>query len=140
MGLLHDGHASPPRIRHPMKVALLGPWPAASAGAAGGVEAVVSTLARGLADVPGVDVHVLALGPRVQTTQQGSLTVHELGMQRAFRNLTLSILDRRRLVHAVRALRPDVVHAHGLPDYGYAAVNAGFPSLVTVHGVAADEA
>lgn len=42
-------------------------------------------------------------------------------------------LERRFLVEAIRAARPDVVHAHWLYEFAWAAQDAGFPHVLTAH-------
>jgi glycosyltransferase involved in cell wall biosynthesis len=123
-----------------MTVGMLGPWPEASGPLGGGVEAVVATLAQSLAATPNVSVHVVTLGHPARTWSEGALTISQVGLQRALRNVTFSAPDRLRLARAAWRLRPDIVHAHGLPDYGYAATRLGVPHVVSVHGVPADEA
>lgn len=42
-------------------------------------------------------------------------------------------LERRFLVDAIRAAQPDVVHAHWLYEFAWAAQDSGFPHVVTAH-------
>lgn len=42
-------------------------------------------------------------------------------------------LERRFLVEAIRAAEPDVVHAHWLYEFAWAAQDAGFPHVLTAH-------
>lgn len=42
-------------------------------------------------------------------------------------------LERRFLVEAIRAEKPDVVHAHWLYEFAWAAQDAGFPHVLTAH-------
>lgn len=42
-------------------------------------------------------------------------------------------LERRFLVQAIRAAQPDVVHAHWLYEFAWAAQDAGFPHVLTAH-------
>ncbi|MFZ2616654.1 MAG: hypothetical protein WA077_11730, partial [Anaerolineae bacterium] len=65
----------------PCRVAMLGQYPADPTRIVGGVEAVVVTLARELASLPGMEIHVLSGSPTVsQITQEqhGRVTVHRV--------------------------------------------------------------
>lgn len=42
-------------------------------------------------------------------------------------------LERRFLVAAIRAAQPDIVHAHWLYEFAWAAQDAGFPHVLTAH-------
>ena len=53
-----------------------------------------------------------------------------------FRSATFFELDRRRLASRARALRPDLVHAHGTEDaYGLSAQSTGLPYVITAQGL-----
>lgn len=43
------------------------------------------------------------------------------------------LLERRFLVEAIRETKPDVVHAHWLYEFAWAAQDAGFPHVLTAH-------
>ncbi len=122
-----------------LRVALLGPWPSASGVAAGGVEAVTYTIATVLARRLDMDVHVVTWAATAGVDRTGEMTVHRVPVQRSLRNLTMGYFDRRRMERVVRDLRPGIVHAHGLTDYGLVGTASAAPCIVAVHGVAADE-
>lgn len=126
----------------PCRVALLGLYPADPTRIVGGVEAVVATLAHELAALPDMEVHVLSGSPAVaQITreQHGQVTVHRVPEKRLGR-LFLLRTDWWWLRRAIRAVAPDVVHAHGSGAYVDAALSSRLPAVVTVHGVVAQEA
>ena len=62
--------------------------------------------------------------------------VHFLAAPMRFRSATLFYFDARRVTARVRALRPDLAHAHGTEDcYALAAVRSKLPCIVTFQGV-----
>jgi glycosyltransferase involved in cell wall biosynthesis len=124
-----------------MRVLLFGPYPLPSQTLVGGATAVVQMLARGLARRPGQEVFVAAAQPGIASglENDGPLTIHRLPVMR-FRRLRWQSDTRRALVAVASAVQPDVIHAHGVNFYGAAALDAPYPSLVTVHGVIKREA
>ena len=126
----------------PCRVAMLGQYPADPTRIVGGVEAVVGTLARELASLPGMEIHVLSGSPAVsQITreQYGRVTVHRVPEMRLGR-LFLLRTDWWWLRRAIRSVAPDVVHAHSAGANVDAALSSGLPAVVTIHGVVAQEA
>lgn len=121
-----------------MKVAIVGLYPRDPARLRGGVEAVTLQLSRGLAATPGLDVHVVVSEagrpPGVERPEPG-ITVHSLGGTARFGNLLFALPDRRRIARALRALAPDVVHAHGAHRESLGALESGLPTVVTIHGI-----
>ena len=69
--------------------------------------------------------------------QFGDVVLHFMAMprQRLVPNLMTSVGRVRRML---RAIRPDLVHAH-VAQYAYAAATAGYPTIYTIHGVLARE-
>lgn len=49
-------------------------------------------------------------------------------------------MERREIRRELQRLGPDVVHVQGTDMYGVAGLRSGFPSVVTVHGIAQNEA
>ncbi len=121
-----------------MRVAIVGLYPRDPARLRGGVEAVTLQLSRGLARIPDVDVHVLVSEagrpPGVERPEPG-ITVHSLGGAARFGNLLFALPDRRRIARALRALAPDIVHAHGAHRESLGALESGLPTVVTIHGI-----
>lgn len=124
-----------------MRILLFGPYPLPGQTLVGGATAVVQMLARGLAKRPGLEVFVAAAQPGIAPGQEndGPVTVHRLPVTR-FRRLRWQRDMRRALVGVAAVVQPDVIHAHGVNFYGAAALDAPYPSLVTVHGVIKREA
>lgn len=102
----------------------------------GGVWAVGYNLARLLGQFPDLEVHVVHCDARLEadhTVERDGATVHYLAVRR--RPWRLSIQGAvRRMTAFLRELRPHVANAHAA-QYAYAAVQAGVPTVYTVHGV-----
>jgi glycosyltransferase involved in cell wall biosynthesis len=121
-----------------MKVAVLGLFPDDPARIVGGVEAATLRLCEGLHRVPGVDVHTIVSVPGRAVGLKSlapNWTVHSIGTFDHFGNVLLALPDRMRMVRALRALRPDIVHAHSTDRHALGALDSGFPTVVTIHGV-----
>jgi glycosyltransferase involved in cell wall biosynthesis len=131
-----------------MKVALLGPCPAAigperpDGPLAGGVDAVVLALARGLAGRPGVELSVVTAlpglsGPEVRVGD--GFTLHCVPRTRGGR-----LTGQRQVVDAlagqIAQLAPDIVHAHSAGIYAGGALRSGLPAVITLHGIIHREA
>lgn len=121
-----------------MRVAMLGSFPLDPEKIPGGVEAVIRNLAMAMAKHDDIDLHLFVSCPAVTqaaTKTYSGFTIHYLPGQRRLGVLSSHFLDRRRLCQALRAFKPDIVHAHGTGGYVAAAQDSGFPSVVTVHGI-----
>ena len=123
-----------------MRIALIAPYPSDPARIPGGVSMVAYNLVQGLRRYPDLELHVLHCHNSIaadRLERDGNVTVHLMALprQRLIPNLTASV---RRMRRALRALRPDVIHAH-VGQYAYAAVRAGYPTIYTIHGVLARE-
>ena len=110
---------------------------------AGGAETIVATLARGLAE-RGWEIAVLAAFPTPDPLDLGSLTtLHATSWRSSQRRRVLNHVGdlvasaAPRLLEAVRAARPDVVHTHNLPGFSTsvwgAAADAGARVVHTLH-------
>ncbi len=121
-----------------MKIALVGIYPEDEDRLHGGVEAVTLRLSQGLAEMNGVEVHVIVCDPfRAvgRSRPAPDLYVHSIGGSRRFGNLMFGIPDRRRIARALREIGPDVVHAHSADRFALGAIESGFPTVVTIHGI-----
>ncbi len=126
-----------------MRVAMLGNFPLDPERVPGGVEAVIRNLTVAMAPIDDVDLHLLVCSNEVTqltTKEYAGFTIHYIPAQKRLGTLSHHILDRRRLVRLLRDLKPDIVHAHGSEGYVAAAQDAGFPYVVTVHGIRFREA
>src|SRR5205807_195159 len=69
------------------------------------------------------------------TTINGT-PVHFMAAPNRFRATTLFYLDARSIARKILALKPDLVHAHGVEDaYGLAAQRTGLPYILTAQGL-----
>ena len=132
-----------------MRVALVGPYPALSsdspggdgglapASPAGGVDAVVLALARGLEQRGGIGLSVITAAPGLQQTKllEGEgYRVHCVPQPRGGR-LTGQRQVVRNLCEQISAVAPDIVHAHSAGIYGRAALDSDRTAVVTLHGI-----
>ena len=119
-----------------LRVAMLTEYPLG--GVTGGIEAVAVTLARALARLPEVDLHVLSVRREVRcdrVEEQDGVRVHHLASPRP-RLLSRALRDAWRVRRALRSLAPDVVHAHAA-HLAWAALGAPAPVVWTPHAVLA---
>jgi glycosyltransferase involved in cell wall biosynthesis len=124
-----------------VRVALVGLYPLRPESVAGGVEASVATLVSALAELPGLELHVVTFVPGLGDPiheARGEVPVRYLPAPRRFRSLTLHLRERRLLADALAAIRPDVVHAQDALQYGYMCLKTAgaTPVVVSIHGIA----
>lgn len=122
-----------------MRVALVGPYPASEGSVFGGVEAATSSLADGLAALDEVEVHAVTAVPGLRSythkvTSPG-VHVHLLPLFRKLGCLTAFAIDRGRIRSKLREINPDIIHIHTQLMYGYSALERGWPSVLTPHGI-----
>ncbi len=115
-----------------LRVAFVGGYPPRGRPPEGGVEIATSRLVLALAEA-GVEVTTIAPG------QPGGPEAEPARIVRLPVDMRLSLLRglrpwRSAVAGALRDLEPAIVHAHGLVESGIAAIDAGFPSVVSVHG------
>lgn len=108
----------------------------------GGVRAVTSYLVEALAKRGDLEVHLVRFDygtNQTTSTEHGCVHQHVLpgatgGVMTGFRK------DQRTLNELLRKIRPDVVHGQGAGHDGIVAIRSGFPTVVTIHGIMAEEA
>lgn len=124
-----------------MRILLFGPYPFPGQPVSGGVMAVVHALALGLARRPGIEVAVAAAHVHAEpgVDQDGAVQVYRIPVPRRPRTRWHRPL-RRALVETAAAFRPDIIHGHGTGYNAAAALDAPWPSVITVHGVVRYEA
>ncbi|MEW5985974.1 MAG: glycosyltransferase family 4 protein [Chloroflexota bacterium] len=132
-----------------MRVAIAGDFPEEPGRIVGGIQAVIYYTLLGLADYPNLDIHVVSCEKWGQAGQSGPFSrpgphwqAHYLPSPQGIpHTLSMLTIDRRRLAQAIRALKPDLVHAHGqAAAYPWAAFDSGRPTVVTAHGLNSLEA
>jgi len=134
-----------------MRIAMLGPYPHDENSIQGGVEAVVICLLKHLAALPDLELHMITCRPETAKGYQqvrlvdsasprgAQWVIHYLPRKRWGR-LMFHLRERRRIVALLRELRPDIVHAHAAGPYAAAALDSGWPTVITVHGIIRREA
>lgn len=124
-----------------MRVALVTPYPVDTKRVPGGVRAVAYNLVQGLRRFDDLDIHVVHCHSEVPANRvesEGKVTIHYMAMPRR-RVVPNTILAVKRVTQVLRRLEPDVVNAHA-PHYAVAALQSGYPTVYTVHGVTHREA
>jgi glycosyltransferase involved in cell wall biosynthesis len=120
-----------------MRVAVLGQYPLDEGRILGGVEGVMVPLLHSLASLSDLEMHMVTcqgVAKDYLTRTQWGVPLH-VRKRRRFGRLTFYARDVLSIRRALRAISPDVVHAHGSGIYVISAL--GFPCnhVVTVHGI-----
>jgi len=126
-----------------MRVAMLGPYSGNLERVSGGPEAVVVQLVDGLRRA-GVEVHVVTFDFAGEidadtTVEQDEVTVHRLRLRRLPRWTGIRV-NARLLAKTLRAISPDIAHAHSAGTFADGALASGLPAIITIHGVIEQEA
>ena len=110
----------------------------------GGVAGVARYLVEELKKHPDIKVTVIALGSHVGRTtseQWENVTIHRLGKKGLWRFLpgTLYYIfaGKRQIKSLLRQIDPDIVHFQG---FTFLATNCEQPSILTIHGIAEQDA
>jgi glycosyltransferase involved in cell wall biosynthesis len=117
-----------------MRIAIVTAFPEREDTPRGGVEAVSVTLVQSLAAISGLDVQVVTVraGATAGTREWCGATIHTLP-RLGKRMLTGALAaDRRQVQDRLRALKPDVVHAHD--TFGLMVRGMPLPRVLTIHG------
>lgn len=110
----------------------------------------IMNLSNALASRPDIELHLVTestLVSRNQTVQRGGITFHVVRQGVPFINrgypswfpfdvITGFHSNAARLTCAIRAIRPDIVHAHGTEAaFALAGLASGYPCLVSIQGI-----
>ncbi len=128
--------STPPSGR--LRVALVGEYPInEDAIQEGGVQSVTFALAHALARRSDIECHVVAAMSEATTgyRQVGELHIHYVRRLKLPRLVTLHFHEVPALTSVIRSIDPDVVHGEGQDRHSLAALRAGFPTVITPHGV-----
>jgi len=128
-------------VSRPLRVALAIMYPLDPSRRSGGLQAVACDLVRGFKAVDGLELHVVHCTKEVEAdrvVQDGPVLVHYLHAprRRVVPNMLTSVWKLRR---EFRRIQPDVVNAH-MGHYAAAGILAGFPTVLTIHGIVWREA
>jgi glycosyltransferase involved in cell wall biosynthesis len=127
-----------------MRVVVAGDYPEHPPTIVGGIQAVIYNTLQCLSDYHDLDLHVVTCEKwrdrthhRTPVVGDERWTVHHLpSSPRIPHTLTMLTTDRWAIRRRIKALAPDLIHAHGqAAAYPFAAFDTGFPTLVTVHGI-----
>ena len=119
-----------------MKIAIFSRYPSDSRCPKGGVESVTVVLAKALAQLDDLDIHIITLEQertKIAVEQDGNVTVHKLPGSH-----WPQILDivagpgKKHLVSYIKDLNPDILHTH--ETYGLGLGTFSIPHVFTVHG------
>ncbi len=135
------GQMSEDTVSRPLKVALATMYPLDPSRRSGGLQAVACDLVGGFKSVDDLELHVVHCTKEVDSdtvVQDGPVFVHYLHAprRRIIPNMITSVWKLRR---EFRRIRPDVVNAH-MSQYATAGILAGFPTVLTIHGIVWREA
>jgi glycosyltransferase involved in cell wall biosynthesis len=124
-----------------MRIAILGQYPLDTE-RLGGVEVAIVYAQQELLKIPDVELHIVSskeqlTAPRV--VKQERLTITYLPRKRWGR-MTGHRQDVQAMNQLLREIKPDIVHAHGSGLYAGAALASPYPTVITVHGIASEEA
>jgi glycosyltransferase involved in cell wall biosynthesis len=126
-----------------LRVAMLTEFPSPPDAPHGGVEDVARNLAAGLSRRGDIDLHVVTSRPEVKRAYSVELsplvTVHYLPRAGRLELPSFFLHDRLVLGRVLRALAPDVIHAHDLGRYPCVCMGLGYRYVLTVHGITSVE-
>jgi glycosyltransferase involved in cell wall biosynthesis len=125
-----------------LRVAMIADYPFGKSAVDGGVQAVSTYLARELVRSSQVDLRVISFSKKVtRATPVADGDVQGILLpEHRFSHLTRFWRARKDVAAVLNDLQPDLVHGQGAGLEGYAAVRSGFPSVVTFHGIIAEDA
>jgi hypothetical protein len=127
-----------------MHIAMVTVFPEDSNRIDGGVAAVARYLVEELAKRPGLKVTVIAPGSYVgpiTCEQWDNVTIYRVGKNGLWRflpgTLYYIVAGKRRIRKLLKQIDPDIVHVQG---FTFLATNCEQPSLLTLHGIAEEDA
>lgn len=119
-----------------MRIVLVSRYPRNFGRPRGGVESVTVVLARALARMKNMDVHIVTLEKNLSTKlseQDEQVTIHRLPRTSCPEIVDIHIgPGRKRLLAKIREIAPDIVHSH--ETFGLTLGDLEVPHIFTVHG------
>ena len=119
-----------------LRLLLISRYPRSFGRPRGGVESVTVILARALAQMDNIDVHLLTLENNLSKEffeQDGRVNIHRLPRTSCPEIVDIHIgPGRKRLLAKIREIAPDVVHSH--ETFGLTFGDFEIPHIFTVHG------
>jgi glycosyltransferase involved in cell wall biosynthesis len=125
-----------------IRVAMVTDHAASGSKVDGGVQAVTKYLVDAFVRRDELDLHVIGFNYEIgsaRVTKCEGYTLHTLpgasgGALTGYRK------DQRTLNRALEGIQPDIVHGQGAGQNGIVASRSRFPSVITIHGIMAEEA
>ncbi len=121
-----------------MRIVVAGRYPLGTGVLCSGVERVASLLAEAISSEKDFEVFIVTCSDKVEKElflNHNKLKISVLPILRRFGNLRLYKQERDRISEKIRYFSPDIVHSHDLGFYTLAGLSAGYPQVVSVHGV-----
>ncbi len=125
-----------------MRVAMVGPFPLEPERFGGGVERAASILLEGLITFDDMEIHAVTCSTALtepRLVEHNGVIYHYLPSRGRLETLTLYAADRRKVHRVLRDIDPDLVHAQDAHKYGYICLQAGYPLVMSLHGIAKEE-
>lgn len=124
-----------------MRIALVGRYPVDPNQIKGGPQAVFSYLIQGLERIPGLELYVVTPHQSIESSylvQRNGVSYHYIAYPD--RPILLGFPGLRQSVHqALDQIKPDLVHGQSNNILGCIALDAGYPTVLTVHSVHGSE-
>jgi len=124
-----------------MKIAILTQYPYDIMNVSGGVESSMLGLLKGLEKYDDLDIHIITISPKPEKhIISDKLYIHYIHTPKLPRLLASITIDQYRVKKKMKQLKPDLINAHmTAPLFGYPALQTGYPTIVTVHGIVSEE-
>ena len=108
----------------------------------GGVQAVTKYMVDAFAGIPEIELHVISFkyGIDEGKTSAGSAYTRHILPGAKFGTLTGYWKDQRTLNRVLERIQPAIVHGQGAGHNGILATRSRYPSVITIHGIMAEEA
>lgn len=126
------------------RILIVGPYPREEGMIQNGVQAVTYYLSEGLAACENLEVHVVTSIKGISRVHErrsiSGVNVHLIPFFEHFGSITGFVIDSARIRRAINVINPNIVHVHTQTIYPWAALERGYPSVLTPHGVFFKEA
>jgi len=125
-----------------VRVAILGQFPEDPQKLLGGVQAAIAYVLPELAKLSDLDLRVIACSEALDAPRRTSVAGVPVTFlpRKGLGRVTWHLREVRSMLREMEGFDPDLYHAHGAGLYAGAAIASGRPSVVTVHGIFAQEA